>query len=164
MIAVLVILATIGAVAVPAYLNLRRDAEHAQIQDAWGKFKTGVQAAKAACMARRSGSGPTFDLPGYADGNVDFSSDCLITGTNNAAPDARSSTNNTRCEEIWQTINGRHTRFARNWPFTDGDWLASEWIGMCVYYLARPLSANEGGERRRRQPSGDVERADARTR
>jgi prepilin-type N-terminal cleavage/methylation domain-containing protein len=96
----LVIVASLAAIALPAYRDLRGAAMQAHVDGFATALRAGLQGAQIAWLVK-NGSGAVRNLPGYADGTVDFNAQGWVVGTSKGVgdPDAPDDMN---CVEIVQ--------------------------------------------------------------
>jgi len=97
--AVMVILGTLSASAVPRFIDLADEAHAAVVEHTADAFSAGVTIALASCALRNWAN--RDNLPGYADGVVDFNANCYPTDTNGANTIGN---NNARCLRVWNAI------------------------------------------------------------
>lgn len=97
--AVMVILGTLSASAVPRFIDLADEAHEAVLERTAGAFAAGVTIALASCALR--GWANRDNLPGYADGVVDFNANCYPTDTSGANTIGN---NDARCLRVWNAI------------------------------------------------------------
>ena len=99
LVCVLVILGVLAGVSVPRYFDLAESAHRSVVTSTSGAVQTAVVLANAACLMR--GWAGQDNLPGYADGTVDFNAACFPTDTGNANAIGN---NNARCARVWSAI------------------------------------------------------------
>lgn len=98
LIAVLVILGSLAAVAVPAFLDMRVAARDALTANTAGALRAGLDAATNAWRVRGTGNGAVTNLAGWRDGTADFDADGDLMGTSYAG----GAINEANCMEIWR--------------------------------------------------------------
>lgn len=81
LVAVIVILGSLASVALPAFLDLRKDAWNAKLMGAGGAFASALQNARAVCRMMGASGAPTYNLP-QTGGALDFDANCYPMGTN----------------------------------------------------------------------------------
>lgn len=97
LIAVIVILGSLSAVAVPTLLDMRTAARDAVVQQAAAALHAGLTNARMAWRLRGTG-GATTNLGGYLQGDVDFSANGFVTGTTYAG----GALSHENCAESWR--------------------------------------------------------------
>lgn len=104
LIAVIVILGSLSAIAVPTYVDLRESARQAAFVSTMGSIVDGIKQAKANWLARGTG-GAQLNVPGYAGGTLDYNSVGLPVGTNLAsiAATAADPTDN-QCRDLFLAL------------------------------------------------------------
>lgn len=101
LIEVTVIVVVLGALAMSVavrMVGLRSESHRAVVFATAGVFASAASMAQHACILRNWFG--RDNMPGYADGTVDFSPTCLPASTNNA----NGPVNNARCIQIWNAI------------------------------------------------------------
>ena len=107
LIAVVVIVGVVAVVAMTAMSTMQRQAESANADAIVGAFKAAADQARSLCIARSDGAG-AIDLPGLADGTLDFNSQCWPVGTgfptiaSTAAGPSGGAGN--ECSDLWQKL------------------------------------------------------------
>lgn len=97
LVAVIVILGVLAAVAVPAFLDLRRDALDQSMKAYGAALRAGVDNARMAWRVRGTGAAVT-DLAGWHDGTADFDASGWLLGTGYTG----GALTHERCAEIWR--------------------------------------------------------------
>ena len=99
LICTLVIVGVLAGYALPRFADLTDGAYDALVEATAGALSSSVAIANIECELR--GWAGRDNLPGYATGQVDFSTGCFPTDTGNAN---KIGGNATRCARVWQTI------------------------------------------------------------
>lgn len=111
LVAVIVILSILSAMAVPAYVDLKSEAEHTSLAHHSGSFRTSVLLAHVSWLV--SGQSTFVDnLIGYADSTVDFNSfgypiDGTTQGNSGGATNNNIPNNNNgdlRCRRLFEAL------------------------------------------------------------
>lgn len=97
--AVMVILGVLSASAVPRFIDLADQAHAAVVEHTADALSAGVTIALASCALRSWAN--RDNLPGYADGVVDFNANCYPTDTGGANTIGN---NDNRCLRVWNAI------------------------------------------------------------
>lgn len=100
LVTVLVLLGSLGALALPKYHDLGAAAHRASVASTAGAFTSALGIANAICGLK--GWAGRDNLPGYGDGTVDFNTACFPTDTRGNRNSIGS--NNTRCMRVWTAV------------------------------------------------------------
>ena len=99
LIAVIVIVGSLAASALPRYIDLREGAHQAAVAGTAAAFKGAIFLANAACSIRRFAG--LDNLPNFGQGTVDFNSNCLPSSTNG---NNSFNVNANRCLQVWNGV------------------------------------------------------------
>lgn len=99
LIAVIVILGSLAASALPRYIDLSEKAHQTAVAGTAAAFRSAVFLANAVCYVRNFAG---FDnLPNFGAGTVDFNSSCLPSSTNG---NNNLNVNANRCLQVWNGV------------------------------------------------------------
>ena len=99
LIAVIVIIGVLGAVALPKFVDLRKDSYHAAVATTASALQSSISISQELCVVR-SWAGKD-NLPGFGSNNVDFNINCLPSDTNGSNV---LTANAARCMRIFQGV------------------------------------------------------------
>lgn len=99
LIAVIIILASLAASALPRFINLVEEAHQSDVAMTAATFSSAVFMASAACQVRNYAG--LDNLPIFGAGNVDFNANCLPSSTNG---NNNLTVNAARCLQVWNGI------------------------------------------------------------
>jgi MSHA pilin protein MshB len=100
LVCVMVIVATLAAVAVPRLLDVTDEAYRATVDRHAGNFASAVQFVRLTYLVRNR-SGNVDNLPGFGDNNVDTNASGYPTDTANANTIPNNATGATRCRNVF---------------------------------------------------------------
>ena len=140
LIAVVVIVGVLSLVAGSAYTSLARDSYLATTEAAAAAFADGMKLAKATWYARTDASGAVVDMPGYADGTVDFAAHGYPQGTSVTTP-GPAELSSTACAELFNAVVKQARAVARDVPY-DGHGYQFAVLGLATACQFRPLTAD----------------------
>jgi len=99
LIAVIVILGSLAASALPRYIALSEEARQSAVAGTAAAFKSAIFLANAACFIRSFAG--RDNLPNFGAGTVDFNSNCLPSSTNG---NNNLGVNANRCLQVWNGV------------------------------------------------------------
>lgn len=95
---IVVVLSVLAMSVAVRIVGVRSESHRAVVFATAGAFASAASMAQHACILRNWFG--QDNMPGYGDGDVDFSPSCLPASTNNA----NGPVNNARCIQIWNAI------------------------------------------------------------
>jgi prepilin-type N-terminal cleavage/methylation domain-containing protein len=131
LVVVVAIVGFLAALAIPRFIDLRKDSYKAAVATAAGQYQSAVHMSNQLCIVR--GWAGRDNLPGLGTGNVDFNTNCYPSDTSNSnvLP-----ANAARCMRVFQGVmNTGYT--VSNSAASNPDFLAAVSGGNCRFTFRR---------------------------
>lgn len=157
LVAVVVILGVLAAVALPQFLDLRKDARDQSLEHLAAQFAAGVNAVRLRWQVV-DGTGAMLDVPGIGAGTLDVNAAGWPVGAILASPaDTATAMTDARCVEVWQGVLAvaPSVTTAPDTPSRRGHDFVATAVGTgpwadCYYYrldpAGVPLTTDDGGD------------------